>query len=452
MRQLQNFYTKRGAASAWILVLGTIALCVVVFLGVRFMTRAPKVEKSEEKPAVLPVSVSTVKSETWSRIVQLTGSIRAEDRLKVGSELSGLKIVEVAVEEGDEVAEGQILCRLNTSILRARLDQLEARYSQQQALIEKAIQPNRPLEISQLESAVRQSEAVVEQEKANLRLAQASLENARLNASRYDNLYDKGAVASAESENRTLELERQQSTVQAAKDRVQAAEFAVRQAKEKLRLAEQGGRAEDIEIARAQARELLAQMDELKTQLSQADITAPAAGWVLSREAHLGDIVGSGTVLFEIAKYGRLEFAGELAATQLSSVKIGRPVTVKHAEDEIKGVVSRVAPLVDPQTRNAELVVSLPRDSGLRPGMFCSAVLETDSVQTVTVPLEAVRGESPEFHVFVLQPGEVVKKTPVVLGERQQGKAVVKSGLSAGDKVVTKGAAFLRDGDRVTLS
>lgn len=452
MTQHQIFHTKRGSASAWVLVLGTIALCVFAFLGVRFMTQAPKVEKSQEKPAVLPVSIGSVVSETWSRKVQLTGSVRAEDRLKVGSELSGLKIVEVAVEEGDEVAQGQLLCRLNTDILRAKRDQLEARYAQQQAAVAKAIQPNRPLEIAQLESAVKQAQAVVEQEKANQRLAEASLENARLNASRYDSLYDKGAVASAESENRTLELERQQSTVQAARDRVQAAEFAVRQANERLRLAEEGGRTEDIDIARAQARELQAQIDEVNTQIAQADITAPAAGWVLTRDAHLGDIVGGATVLFEIAKFGRLELAGELAATQLSSVKIGQSVTVMHADLEVKGVISRVSPLVDPQTRNAELVVSLPRDSGLRPGMFVSATLETDSVQAATIPLEAVRGENPDFYVFVLLPGEVVKKTPIVLGERQQGKAVVKSGLSVGDKVITKGAAFLRDGDKVTLS
>lgn len=443
---------RRGAVSAWIMVLGVAVLCALAFWGVWWSTKAPDIKKNPEKPAVLSVGVSLIAMESWNQSVQLTGTIRAEDRLKIGSELSGLKIVEVAVEEGDRVVAGQILARLNTDILRTRLDQLEARYAQQQAAIQKAVQPNRPLEIAQLESALRQSQAAVEQEKANLRLAEASLENARLNANRYDNLYDKGAVASTETENRSLELERQKSTVQGAKDRIQGAEFAVRQAEERLRLAQQGGRAEDVEIARAQARELSAQMDEVRTQISQANIVAPAAGWVLSRDAHLGDIVGSGTVLFELAKSGRLEFAGDIAATQLSSVKVGQLVLVNHAEIEVKGSVVRVSPLVDPQTRNAELVVSLPMDSGLRPGMFCSAVLEVQAHQAVTVPLEAVRGEAPDYYVFVVSEGDIIKKTPIVIGERQQGKAVVKSGLGIGSKVVTKGGAFLRDGDKVTVS
>lgn len=449
MRNRKNNDRISGAAGAWLLVLGAAVLCVAAFAGVKWLTRPPKVEKKDDRPAVLTVGVSQVGRETWTPDLQLTGSIRAQDRLKIGSELSGLKIVEVLAEEGDEVVAGQTLARLNTSILQAKLDQLQARYQQQQAAIAKAIQPNRPLEVAQLQSALQQAQSVVQQEKSNLRLAEAALQNARLNATRYDSLYEKGAVASSETENRSLELQRQQSQVQAAKDRVVGAEFAVKQAQERLRLAQEGGRSEDVAIARAQAQELSAQMEEVETQLSQANIVAPSGGWVLKREAHLGDIVSVGTVLFELAKNRKLEFAGDLAATELGQVSVGQAVMVKHADIEVKGVVSRVSPQVDPQTRNAELVVALPFDSQLRPGMFCSATLEGQPIQVTTVPLEAVRGDSPEYYVFVVGSDDVVKQTPVQLGQRQEGKAVVTSGLAVGTRVVTKGGAFLRDGDKV---
>jgi len=442
---------KKGTASAWIVVILAFVGCVIAFQAVRWMTKPPETGPTTEAAPVVTVETVPAKLAAWPRTVELTGTVEAADRLQIGSEVGGLKLVEVLVEEGDRVRRGQLLARLNTSLLSARLEQLQARYTQQQAAVTKARQPQRPLEIAQLESAVRQAEANIDQEKANLSLAQSALSNAESNLNRYNTLYSEGAVPEVESENRLLEVQRQQAQVRATQQRIEAAQFAARQARERLQLAQSGGRAEDITIAQAQLKELQAQMDEVQAQIEQAQIVAPADGWILIRQAHLGDIASPGAVLFEMAREGALQLSGAVPETSLRGIEPGMEATVIHSGREIKATVDRIAPQVNPETRNAEVLLKLPNESGLQPGMFATAKIALGSTEQITVPLEAVLGQSPEYYVYVLE-GQQAKRVPVEVGGRQNGQASVLEGLKVGTDVITEGGGFLRDGDPVTRS
>lgn len=441
--------TQKGAIGAWLLVLGALTLSIGGFFAVRWLTRAPDSAPTTEKRAVVTVDVAKATFRCVSENLDLNGTVEARDRLKVGTEVGGLKIVEILVEEGDYVRQGQLLARLNTDIAQAKLDQLQARYDQQTAALAKARQPQRPLEVAQLESALRQAESMIQQEEANARLVKSALSNAVANVNRYENLYDSGAVPATEAENRRLEADRQRAQLQGAENRIDSARFAARQARERLQLAQQGGRAEDVDIVQAQLRELKAQMDEVRVTIEQARIVAPADGRVLVREAHLGDIAGNGTVLFELAKNGELELLGKISETQVGQIEVGQPALVRHSGETIEAKVWKISPVVNEQDRNAEVRIALPSNSGLKPGMFAEATVALGDVKAITVPLEAVRGESPNYYVFTLD-ANVAKKQPVTVNSRQDGEASVLQGLTVGQEVVTEGGGFLRDGDTVT--
>lgn len=437
-----------GSASAWLLVLAAIAASVGAFLAVRHFTRPPDSAPVTEKRPVVTVGVSEATRTTVAQTLALSGSVQARDRLPVASEAGGLKIEEIYVEEGDTVARGETLAVLNTDLSRARLSQLQARRDQQEAALAKARQPQRPLEVAQLESALRQAEQMIEQEQANARLVQAALQNAEANLSRYSSLYGQGAVPQTEQENRALEVDRQRAQLQAANNRIEGAQFAARQAKERLQLAQQGGRSEDVDIVQAQIRELDAQMEETRVLIAQGTVVAPEAGWVLKRQARLGDVTSPGKVLFELAKLGQLEVLGQVPEVLLSKVKVGQPVTLRHGEKTVEGHVWKISPLVDPENRNAEVRIALPPDSGLRPGMFLEASLALGELTSVAVPLQAVRGEEPQYYVFLLQ-GDKAKRQNVVVADRRDGLALIAEGLKPGQPVITEGGGFLRDGDTV---
>ncbi len=220
--------SQKGAIGAWLLVIAALALAVGGILTVRFLTKAPESAPLEEKRPVVAVKVEKATPTTMSETLPLNGTVAARDRLQVSAEASGLKIQDILVEEGDTVTQGQTLAVLNTDVLRARLAQLQARRDQQVAQVAKARQPDRPLEVAQLESALRQAESVIEQEESNRRLVEAALKNAEANLNRYSNLYGQGAVAQTEQENRQLEVDRQKAQLQGARDRIEAAKFAAR--------------------------------------------------------------------------------------------------------------------------------------------------------------------------------------------------------------------------------
>lgn len=82
--------------------------------------------KQEAVRSAMTVTTATVKERPLARAVTVMGTVVAWEEMPVGAEVGGLAITEVLVDEGDEVKRGQVLARLNDSVLRAQLAQQEA--------------------------------------------------------------------------------------------------------------------------------------------------------------------------------------------------------------------------------------------------------------------------------------------------------------------------------------
>jgi HlyD family secretion protein len=81
-------------------------------------------------------------------------------------------------------------------------------------------------------------------------------------------------------------------------------------------------------------------------------------------------------------------------------------------------------------------------------GMFMEAEIQVAERETVAVPVTAVGSGDGQTTVMRVVDG-VVSRVPVTLGIRDGGMVEIVEGISAGDLVVTKAAAFVRDGDRI---
>jgi RND family efflux transporter MFP subunit len=117
-----------------------------------------------------------------------------------------------------------------------------------------------------------------------------------------------------------------------------------------------------------------------------------------------------------------------------------------------KGRVARIAPVLDPATRTAQMEVEIPNaDFRLKPGMYARVeftVRQHDDAliapRNAIVDIDGIRG------VFVAE-NKVAKFRPVQMGIVQGDKTEVLSGVNENDSVVTTGAAALRDGDPIQL-
>jgi len=209
-------------------------------------------------------------------------------------------------------------------------------------------------------------------------------------------------------------------------------------------------RANTLETNKAKRAGAEAALEQLRAQLAQTRIAAPADGLVSRRAVNIGQVVSIGTELVRIVQNGRLEVDALVPEADLLAVKVGQSVAVIGPSDErSEGHVRAVAPTVDNKTRLGTVHVALPQGTVLRPGMFARAEIALESALAMTVPQSAVVWRGGEARVFLLGRDNIVTAKQIHTGRHVEGHVEITAGLSGDETVVTKGAGFLTDGDLV---
>ncbi|WP_342240923.1 efflux RND transporter periplasmic adaptor subunit [Inquilinus sp. OTU3971] len=149
---------------------------------------------ASEAPVALAVSVEPARAERLARAVSATGNVAAWQELTVSAELSGLAIVEIPVQEGDRVAQGQLLARLDDRALQAQIAEQQAAIDQAQATLDNAelvaARSRRMLAAKAISqetadqnaATARTSRAALAQAQAALQALQVQLEQTRITA------------------------------------------------------------------------------------------------------------------------------------------------------------------------------------------------------------------------------------------------------------------------------
>ncbi len=446
--------TPAKTALAFLLVGGLIAIFVftVIVMGRAKRAKEAEASKAAASPApVVTVAATRVVYRDLPHELVVTGTISAVDPLAVGSEINGLRVETIDVEEGDYVQKGQVLAHLNSSILEAQIAQAQARYDSSQAQVSKAIQPNRPQDIAGLKSAVAQAQANEQQMKAMLAQAKTNLQHAQETSNRYTTVLSQGFVTAQEASDKVAETERLRQLVFAAESQLQAASWASEQARQRLDLALAGGRAEDVTIAQSQGQEIAGLIQQLTAQLEQTYIRAPDDGVVTARDIHLGEIASSAKPFFTLARKGQLELRAQVPQQDLEHLKIADRAKVAVGSKTIGGKIWMISPRVDPQNRLGTVRIMLDHERGVLTGMFARASLNLGREKALVVPITAVMGDEEDRYVLVLTDDDVVHKKSVKTGLRTKDVVQVVSGVEANEKVVTRGGGFLSDGDHVTV-
>ncbi len=208
--------------------------------------------------------------------------------------------------------------------------------------------------------------------------------------------------------------------------------------------------AERTAQARLEAVKAAQQVQQLRLQ--QAQVLAPDSGVISARSATVGAVVPAGSELFRLIRQSRLEWRGEVAATELAQIKPGQKVTVSGGGAAVTGTVRMVAPTVDAATRNALVYVDLPDTAGrLKAGMFARGEFATGSSTALTLPQTAVLLRDGFSYVFTVAPDGRVSQGKVSTGRRSGDRVEILQGLDEKARVVASGGGFLADGDTVRV-
>jgi len=328
-----------------------------------------------------------------------TGTVQAVEEVYVTPLVEGLSIRTLEADVGDKVEAGGTLATLNDDAL--------------------------VLQKSQTEASLAKAEAALAQIKAQLAEAKANADEA------------------VRARDRALKLVKSGSQSQAAADQAVASADA---ALARVKSAEQAVAVSEADIKVAQS-----QIDDIDLKLARTAVKSPVAGIVSARTAKIGAIAsGSGSPLFTVIRDGEIELKADVAEDGVLKLEPGQKATVTLAGGAatLSGKVRLVEPTLDPQSRLGHVYIRFDEPGKARAGMFASAEIVAAEKKGITLPLSAVTATDGKTVARKVENG-IVTLVPVETGI-QDGQAIeIVKGLSAGDEVVAKAGAYVRDGDRV---
>ena len=286
---------------------------------------------------------------------QVQGIVDARE-YRVASKVTG-RLAEVLVGEGEKVAAGQLLARIDSPEVLARQAQADAAIEAAQSQADKAETGARPTDIAAAQ--------------AQWRRAAAASDLARVTFERINRLANEGVVAGQKRDE--------------ARTNMVAAREAERAARSQYDAALSGVRVEDRRAAAAQAAQARGAAAEVAAARSETQIIAPASGEVGRRLAQPGEIVGAGYPVLLLTEAQAPWVTVTLREQQLKGVRVGSQLVGDVPALNQEGIafkVSFIAPAGDyatwRATRQSEgfdvkgfevRLVPIKPVAGLRPGM-----------------------------------------------------------------------------------
>jgi len=215
-------------------------------------------------------------------------------------------------------------------------------------------------------------------------------------------------------------------------------------------------------IAAAEAQVAVAGEDvaHVTMRLSKAVIRSPFDGAVAERMVNEGDLVGEmQKVVFRLVDNRLLELTVSVPSTEMAALRVGQPVrfsTDAFPGREFDGTVAHINPSVSPGDRSVRVIAEVPNvPEVLKGGLFVKGRIATGGRKgVVRIPRTALLSwnvAARKGEVFVVD-NNVARRRGVTTGAVQGDLVEIPSGLRSGEKVVTRGAFLLSDGDAVKVA
>src|SRR5438034_2700532 len=330
------------------IILGSVGLTLLLII-------ASVIATKREKP--IPVTTEKAVRKTILQTVSATGKIQPETEVKMSPEVSD-EIIDLPVEDGKAVKKGDLLVKIKPDSYKAFLEQQEA--------------------------AISAAKATNLQQKATMVKAEQDLKRA-------DDMYAKKTIS-------IQEYNAAQAAADVAKNTYESSLH---------------------EIERAQAGS-----SQARDQLSKTTVYSPIDGTVTILNSKLGErIVATGqfagTEVMRVADLSRMQAVIDVNENDVPNVKIGDKANVKidaYGDRKFKGTVAQIGNTgkttgtgTQEEVTNFEVKINLePEDVLLRPGLSCTADIETNMVKdAVAVPMQAVTIRTGDSN---LSPEEIEKK------------------------------------------
>lgn len=357
----------------------------------------------------VPVAVTEIARRSISEYSSTVGTVAPSRSIAVKAEESGRIHFVQLWREGDRVAKGELI---------ARLDEKDT---------------SRSIEIA---------EADLEVAKNDLVLAYARDERTSDDLARAKLMRDLGQIAEKAYQEREFAWKQARNSVQQSFIRVEKA----RKQLEQL-------------LLRADRKNIWAPMSGYLCKRSAIEsransTAADSAERIVDLE---GQLVGTGNVICGIVDTADVLIRCDVTSKDIAKVRKGQTALAyiySDEEIEVTGEVTDVSPIMDVRTNAFKVDIALPNSEGrLRPGMFARVdiVIKTRR-DAVVVGRKVLQRRNNEDIVFVVGEEDRAEKRVVKIGLENPDEVEILEGLRAGDKLIVLGHETLQDKVKVKIT
>lgn len=161
----------------------------------------------------------------------------------------------------------------------------------------------------------------------------------------------------------------------------------------------------------------------------------------------------------KIVNTSTLKVTTNIAENYMGKLRIGSPVTVSLPDinKNFQSSISYVGQTLSTNMIGFIAEAKLPRDPLVKPNQTAVVhILDYSAANAVVIPVNAIQSDEQGKYVFVMEKlsnGKfIAKKKPVSMGEVYGDRAEIKTGLSAGEQLITEGYQNIYEGQQVTTS
>jgi len=375
------------------------------------------------KPALTEADIITAKVEVGiiENTINATGEVLPEFEEVLTSPINA-SIQNVLMDAGNQVKKGQSILTLDKSITEDEFGKLQFQIESKENEIRKL-----KLDLEKSFFDIKSSNSIKQLRISNLRDAVSSAK--RLLKAGGGTQED---VERAELDLRVASLEKLQLENE-IKSKQQTMKIEIREA----------------EIALAIQRN---DLNGLKRKLDLANLTATRPGVITWVNKNIGTTVQAGEALVKIADLSGFKIAGSISDNLLGKIHRNMTAIIRIGEEQLRGAITNISPAVNNSIVSFDIQLNQKDSKVLRPNQKVDVFLVTDTRNGI---LRVANG--PAFNgsnlqeIFVLNHG-LAERRMVKTGLSNFDFVEIKSGLKAGDEIITSDMSDFKTVKTVTLS